>query len=133
VICYAAIFSEKRLLSVSDSTTSPSDSSDTLYDPPEAPMAPDAESSEEEDTVALRLPLPKSRSDRLRAVAQQLGLTPSLAAKRAIELVCDEVVTTPGDTRSTHLLIDQYQARLDLLHSVEQSDANGTLELPTDG
>ena len=133
MICYAAIFSEKRLLSVSDSATSPSDSSDTLYDPPEAPTAPDAESSEEEDTVALRLPLPKSRAKRLRAVAQQLGLTPSLAAKRAIELVCDEVVTTPGDTRSTHLLIDQYQARLDLLHSVEQSDANGTLELPTDG
>jgi hypothetical protein len=29
------------------------------------------------------------------------------------------------------VLIDQYQARLDLLHSVESPDENGTLEPPS--
>jgi hypothetical protein len=113
---------------VSDSSNPSSDPSGTLYDPPEDALD---EASEGEDTVALRLSLPPDRADRLRAVAQQLGLTPSLVARRAIELVCDEVVTVQDDTRSTHVLIDQYQARLDLLHSVEAPE-NGQLESPDD-
>ena len=113
---------------MSESPDPSSESSGTLYDPPDE-AAEDV--SEEEDSVALRLSLPPNRADRLRAVAQQLGLTPSLVAKRAIELVCDEVVTVQDDTRSAHVLIDQYQARLDLLHSVEDP-ANGQLESTSD-
>jgi hypothetical protein len=126
------VFPENGLFSVSDTSASSSaPSDDTLYDPPDDPtaLAPDAS---EDDTVALRLSLPAERAQRLRTVAQQLGLPPSVAAKRAIELVCGEVVTIQDDTRPTRLLIDQYQARLDLLHSVEAPEANGTLESPDD-
>jgi hypothetical protein len=115
---------------VSDSSA-PSESSGTLYDPPEDASKADAEQSEEND-VALRLSLPPDRAERLRAVAQQLGLTPSLVAKRAIELVCDEVVTIQDDNRPTSVLIQQYQARLDLLHSIGAPAENGRLEPPSD-
>lgn len=115
---------------MSDSSA-PSESSGTLYDPPDDASQVDAESSDE-NHVALRLSLPSDRADRLRAVAQQLGLTPSMVAKRAIELVCDEVVTIQDDARPTSVLIKQYQARLDLLHAVENIDENGTLEPPDD-
>lgn len=102
----------------------PSESSGTLYDPPHET----AENvSEEKNSVALQLSLPPDRADRLRAVAQQLGLTPSQIAKRAIQLVCNEVVTVQDDARSTDVFIDQYQARLDLLHTVE-APTNGQLE-----
>lgn len=99
-------------------------STGTLYDPPqgETTTAP-----EEEDRVTLRLSLPQERAERLRAVAQQLGLTPSMVAQRAIDLVCEEVVTIQDDTRSTDTLIEEYQARLDLLHTVEET-ANGERE-----
>jgi hypothetical protein len=116
---------------VSNSPPPPSDSEDTLYDPPAGDPASEADATEE-DTVALRLPLSKKRTQQLRAVAQQLGLPPSVAAKRAIELVCNEVVTIQDDARSSRMLIDQYQAQLDLLHSVEAPDENGTLEAPDD-
>lgn len=115
---------------MSDSSDS-TESAGTLYDPPDDAPEVDADSSDESH-VALRLSLPSERADRLRAVAQQLGLTPSLVAKRAIELVCDEVVTIQDDARPTSVLIKQYQARLDLLHSVENIDENGTLEVPDD-
>jgi hypothetical protein len=115
---------------VSDSASSSPPPQDTLYDPPEGAPSSEADDSEQ-DTVALRLPLPKERAEQLRTVAQQLGLPPSVAAKRAIELVCDEVVTIQDGTRSSRVLIDQYQARLDLLHSVESPDENGTLEPPS--
>ena len=116
---------------MSNSPPPPSDSEDTLYDPPAGDPASEADATEE-DTVALRLPLSKKRTQQLRAVAQQLGLPPSVAAKRAIELVCNEVVTIQDDARSSRMLIDQYQAQLDLLHSVEAPDENGTLEAPDD-
>jgi hypothetical protein len=117
---------------VSDAFAPQSESADTLYDPPEHALAPDADESSGADTVPLRLSLPSARADRLRAVAQQLGLPPSVAAERAIELVCEEVVTIQDDTRPTHLLIEQYQARLDLLHSVQAPGENGSLEPPDD-
>lgn len=113
---------------MSDSSSSPH-SEDTLYDPPDGLSVPDIEEPEE-DTVALRLPLSQERAKQLRSVAQQLGLPPSVAAKRAIELVCGEVVTIQNKAQSSRVLIDQYQARLDLLHSVEAPDENGTLEAP---
>jgi len=118
-----------HLSPVSDSSVPISYSSGTLYDPPED--APELESTET-DTVALRLSLPPERAEQLRAVAQQLGMSPSKAAKRAIELVCDEVTIIQEDTRSTDLLIDQYQARLDLLHSLEDAE-NERPEAPPGG
>jgi len=72
----------------------------------------------ENDTVRLRLSLSEDEADQLQAVAQQLGLAPSTVAQRAIEMVCDEVVTIQEDNRAPHLLVDQYQARIDLLHAV---------------
>ena len=105
----------------------PSDSSGTLYDPPVETEAPEPN---EEETVALRLSLPSDRAQRLRTVAQQLGLNPSLVAKRAIEMVCDEVVTIQDDERPTGFPFDQYQARLDLLHSLGDPDEQGHLESP---
>lgn len=99
----------------------------TSSDPSGTRDNPSDEVSEGEDSVALRLSLPPDRADRLRAVAQKLGLTPSLVAKRAIELVCDEVETVHKDPRSTDVLIDEYQARLDLLHAVDAPE-NGQLK-----
>ena len=116
---------------MSDPSPSSPHSEDTLYDPPDGLSAPSDEEPEE-DTVALRLPLSKERAKQLRSVAQQLGLPPSVAAKRAIELVCGEVVTIQNNAQSSRVLIDQYQARLDLLHSIEDPDTNGTLEAPDD-
>jgi hypothetical protein len=122
---------------VSDASSSSDHSPDTLYDVPledmeDVPSEMLENASDEENQVALRLSLPSDRADRLRAVAQQLGLTPSLVVKRAIELVCDEVVTIQDDTRPANVMLDQYQARLDLLHSVEPSEENGSLEFHTE-
>lgn len=106
---------------MSDSSSTRSSDPATLYDPP-------SKSTEEalpnDDHVSLRLSMPKERAERLRAVAQQIGLSPSTVAKRAIEMVCDEVVTIQADTRSPSLLVKQYQARLDLLHSVKQAQSD---------
>lgn len=100
-------------------TDTSSHSSGTLYDPPSG----SSESGPQDDeTVELELSLPKERAERLRAVAQQLGLTPSTVARRAIEMICNEVVTIQGDPRPPTLLVDQYQARIDLLHSIDDSE-----------
>lgn len=98
------------------------DANGTLYDPPE-----DGSQLPSEDGATLRLSLSPEQAENLRAVAQQLGLTPSLVAKRAIEMACSEVVTLDDNalekapyTDDTLLdVIEEYQARLDLLHSVE--------------
>jgi len=100
---------------VNDPPSAPNDSFGTLYDPPsgteEVPATDD-------DSVRLRLMLSEDQADQLQAVAQQLGLTPSTVAQRAIKMVCDQVVTIQEDNRPPHLLVDQYQARIDLLHAV---------------
>jgi antitoxin component of RelBE/YafQ-DinJ toxin-antitoxin module len=94
----------------------------TLYDPPEGP---EATSVSDDDSVGLRLRLSEEDRNRLQAVAQQLGLTPSTLAQRAIQMVCNEVVTIQEDNRSPELLVDQYQARIDLLHAVENGASSG--------
>ena len=110
------------LHSVSNSSSDrPSDSA-TLYNPPSEGQGPTP--SDDDNHVSLRLSMPHERAERLRAVAQQIGLSPSTVAKRAIEMVCDEVVTIQEDTRSPSLLVEQYQARIDLLHSVQQSHSD---------
>lgn len=106
------------------STPWPDDSSeapDTLYDPPPGISG---DEPTDEDSVSLRVSLPQERADRLRAVAQQIGLSPSMVAKRAIDMVCEEVVTIQEDTRSPSILVDKYQARIDLLHSIEEAKAS---------
>jgi hypothetical protein len=101
---------------VSDSSPFRDEPAGTLYDPPdEAEAAPVST----DDSVGLRLRLSPDDADRLQAVAQQLGLAPSTVAQRAIEMVCNEVVTIQEDSRSPELLVEQYQARIDLLHAIE--------------
>lgn len=98
-----------------------SNPSGTLYNPPSG----SAESeSQDAENVELELSLPEARAERLRAVAQQLGLTPSTVARRAIEMICDEVVTIQDDARPPTLLVEQYQARIDLLHSIDDAESS---------
>ena len=106
---------------LNDSPPSPNESDGTLFNPP---TTPDAASTAEESTVGLRLSLTEEEADRLRSVAQQLGLTPSILAQRAIKMVCEEVVTIQEDSRSPNLMVDQYQARIDLLHAVEENGSS---------
>lgn len=109
-------FSQYTACSVTDASSNPSG---TLYNPPSG----SSESGREDDEkVELELSLPEERAERLRAVAQQLGLTPSTVARRAIEMICDEVVTIQDDARPPTLLVDQYQARIDLLHSIDHAE-----------
>jgi len=95
----------------------PSESLQTLFDSPSGEGEVDL--PEEEDTVGLHLALPSDRVQRLKDVAKQLGLTPSTVAERAIEMVCEEVITREGGRYPPRLHIKQYQARLDLLHAVQ--------------
>lgn len=115
---------------VSDSSSSnpfddgSSDDKETLYDA--TSWSNDLASSLDEettgDTVKLRLSLPEDYLQRLMDVAQQLGLPPTMVAKRAIEMICDEVETTQDEHRPPHVLLKQYQARIDLLHAVKEAD-----------
>lgn len=95
----------------------------TLYDPPPGEQKEVFEETVEEE---LRLEIPQALATRLMEVALHLGLTPSLVAARAIELVCDEVGLVQEEDLSSNTLIEKYQTRLDLLHSldydVEQED-----------
>ena len=111
---------------VSDPNASPDESAGTLYDPPDDT---EAASVSDDDSVGLRLRLSEDDVDRLQAVAQQLGLTPSTIAQRAIQMVCNEVVTIQEDSRSPELLVDQYQARIDLLHAVDNGASAGSSQL----
>lgn len=128
------LISERRIISciiccsdVSSSNTDPdadpSKSLQALFDSSSGEGEVDL--PEEEDTVGLRLSLSNDQVQQLQAVAKQLGLTPSTVAERAIEMVCEEVFIRKEGQYPSHLLIEQYQARLDLLHAVENAD--GTL------
>lgn len=77
----------------------------------------DPESSSDEVTLDLDLPIERAR--RLTALALHLGLSPSKIALRAIDMVCDEIDPLDDRPLSTDTLIQQYQARLDLLHALE--------------
>ena len=113
---------------MSDPNASPDESAGTLYDPPDDT---EAASVSDDDSVGLRLRLSEDDVDRLQAVAQQLGLPPSTIARRAIQMVCNEVVTIQEDSRSPELLVDQYQARIDLLHAVENDAPAGSSRFTT--
>lgn len=108
---------------MSDPNSSHDDPAGTLYDPPDGP---EGASVSDDDSVGLQLRLSEDDVDRLQAVAQQLGLAPSTIAQRAIQMVCNEVVTVQEDSQSPGLRVDQYQARIDLLHAVENSSSAGS-------
>ncbi len=101
----------------------------TLYDPPAGEQKEVSAGGEEEE---LQLEISQGLATRLMEVALHLGLTPSLVASRAIELVCDEVGLVQEEDLSSNTLIEKYQTRLDLLHSldydVEQADQEASSE-----
>lgn len=74
------------------------------------------------DQVTLDLDLPIERARRLTALAIHVGLSPSKIASRAIDMVCDEIDPLDDRPLSTDTLIQQYQARLDLLHAIEEDE-----------
>lgn len=88
----------------------------TLYDPP-SEKAEEVEAAEEEER--LRLEIPEKLARRLLDVALHLGLSPSIVASRAIDLVCDEVGLVEEQELSSGTLIQKYQTRLDLLHTFD--------------
>jgi len=92
----------------------------SLYNPP-ADGGEEIDGEDGEEHEVLHLDIPKSLARQLLDVATHLGLTPSTVASRAIGLVCDEIGTVDEDSLSTDTLIQQYQARLDLLHALEQA------------
>lgn len=104
-----------------DASDTDPDATASLYDPPES--GEDLELEPTTDHEVLHLDIPQDLARRLLEVATHLGLTPSMVASRAIELVCDEVGTVDDDALSTDTLLQQYQARLDLLHVLEEAGA----------
>jgi hypothetical protein len=103
----------------SSDTTSESEEP-SLYNPP-SDGGRDVDLEATEDHNVLHLEIPKGLARQLLDVATHLGLTPSTVAARAIGLVCDEIATIDDDSLSTDTLIQQYQARLDLLHVLEKA------------
>lgn len=101
----------------------------SLYNPP-ADEAAEAVGEDTDDHEVLHLDIPKSLARQLLDVATHLGLTPSTVASRAIGLVCDEIGTVDEASLSTDTLLQQYQARLDLLHSLEQAGPENEEEEP---
>ena len=99
----------------------------SLYNPP-SDEGTDLDLEATEDHEVLHLEIPKALARQLLEVATHLGLTPSTVAARAIGLVCDEVGTVDDDSLSTDTLIQQYQARLDLLHVLEEGGAQAEEE-----
>lgn len=91
----------------------------SLYNPPaDEGETVDPEAAEKHEV--LHLDIPKELARQLLDVATHLGLSPSLVASRAIDLVCDEVDIEEESPPSTGTLIQQYQARLDILHTLEE-------------
>lgn len=123
--------SESNTEPPTENVPSPSEGfSGTLYNP--APDSSGTSESTNDDTVALTLALPEKRAQRLRDVAKQLGLSPSMIARRAIEMICDEVITVQDTYRPSHVLVEEYQTRIDLLHAVENEETKDPEVEPPD-
>jgi hypothetical protein len=103
---------------------SPSDPESSLYDPPDEhqeDLHPEAE--KEMDTLDLEIPKPLAH--RLLKVSTHLGLSPSIVASRAVNLVCNEIGTIDSDGElSTQTLIQRFQARVDLFKIIEEADSS---------
>lgn len=92
----------------------------SLYNPP-ADEGEEVDADGTADHEILHLDIPKDLARQLLDVATHLGLSPSMVASRAIDLVCDEIATVDESALSTDTLIQQYQARLDILHTLEDT------------
>ena len=102
---------------------SQSSSQPTLYDPPEG--GGDAVPADDAD-VELDLDLPRQLAEQLSDVASHLGLSPSIVASRAVEMICEEIGLIQDEDFSSTTLIQKYQTRLDLLHALDYDvDAAG--------
>lgn len=105
------------------SSSSETDGESSLFNPP-SDDGEDLAGDGMEDHEVLHLDIPRELARQLLDVANHLGLTPSLVASRAIDLVCDEIGTVEEESLTTDTLIMQYQARLDLLHALEEVPAD---------
>lgn len=101
----------------------------SLYDPP--PGGGEDFDNEENDSEILHLDISRELAQQLLDVATHLGLTPSIVASRAIDLVCDEIGTVEGEALSTGTFIQHYQAQLDLLHALEEAASGEEDEEPS--
>lgn len=110
----------------STSDESGSDENPSLYDPPVGEGEEiDLTSDDEEE---LHLELPRDLAGQLMKVASHLGLSPSMVASRAIDMVCDEIGIVEEQELTTGTLIQKYQTRIDLLHTLDfdpGEDPNG--------
>lgn len=108
-------------MSDSSSDHSEAENEPSLYDPPEEDGETlDADGAD--DHEVLHLDIPSSLASRLLEVAHHLSLTPSTVASRAIDLVCEEIGAIDDEPLSSDTLIQQYQARLDILHVLEDPE-----------
>jgi hypothetical protein len=119
---------------MSDSPSSSDQSSSTaqettLYDPP----SEDGEAfSDDVERRELRLEIPQDLANRLLEVSLHLGLSPSTVASRAIGLVCDEIGLVDREDLSSDTLIQKYQTRLDLLHTLDYDLQRSTTDAEDD-
>ena len=101
----------------------------TLYDPPSQDGEAFSGDAERRD---LRLKIPQDLANRLLEVSLHLGLSPSTVASRAIGLVCDEIGLVDREDFSSDTLIQKYQTRLDLLHTLEYDLQRSTTDTEDD-
>jgi len=103
---------------------------DTLFDPP-PDSSENGKQADSEETVTLQVEVSPELVEKLRELASHLSLHPSTVAARAIELTCEEVQTINADEPITGSVLQQYQARLDLMHTLEEissfEEDNGSL------
>lgn len=111
--------------SASDLDRSPS--GDAAPTPLRGPGGEHAE--EPPDTVPVEIPRPVA--DRLRRMAQRLGLPPSVCAARAIEMVCEDAGVERSQSPSIEAPLKHYQAQLDLLRLQKDDPEPPVPDLPT--
>jgi hypothetical protein len=73
----------------------------------------DEEDEHSSDNIPVEIPRPVA--DRLRRMAQRLGLPPTVCAARAIEMVCDDAGVERSEAPSVEAPLKHYQAQLDML------------------
>jgi hypothetical protein len=100
---------------MSPSASEPDPNEPTLYDPSEEKTEEIEEEADEEELI---LDIPQELARQLLEVALHLGLSPSVVASRAIDMICEEVGLVEDDDLSSGTLIQKYQTRLDLLHTL---------------
>lgn len=88
----------------------------TLYNPPDKESEVVSSDDSEDE---LHLEIPQDLATQLLEVSMHLGLSPSIVASRAIVMVCDEIGIVQDRDLSTSTLIQKYQTRIDLLHSLD--------------